>query len=291
MKLWTAFGAGLALAVSAPAHATSDPTACAPYKSFGSGPDLVLTPGLGSAPEVWADLSGRLSEDYTVHLVHIAGFAGRAPNGDPETVIDRAAQEIVEYLDCQNIESALYAGHSLGGFLGLKLATEHPTLIERLVVVDSLPFMPLIFSPQATAEAVAPRAEALRAQIVGQNDEQFAQFQRGGVRSLVNNSDHHETVVDWTLNSDRATFAAAMHALMTTDLRPALSKATTPVTVIAASNAFAPRDRIEATYSAAYTNLTAMELRIVENSFHFIMFDQPAAFEAELRRALSNENP
>lgn len=261
---------------------------CPPYESIGEGPDLVLVPGLGSGPEVWDGIKDTLSEDYTLHLVHVAGFAGRPMSGDPQTIVDDAASEIIAYLDCKNIDSAAYAGHSMGGFLGLQLASEHPERIANLIVVDALPFFPLIFSPAATPELATPQANIMRMQMLEQNDAEFEQSQRMGVRSLVKNTDFHETVVGWSTSSDRASFAGAMHALMTTDLRPRLAEIDTPTTVIIAANAFAPRERVEPLYSAAYEGLEGLQLTIVEDSYHFIMFDQPQAFAAAMQRALND---
>ncbi|NVE95266.1 alpha/beta fold hydrolase [Altererythrobacter lutimaris] len=289
MKTLPSLMASLALLISSPALAQDNPQACAPYESIGSGPDLILTPGLGSAPEVWDGVKDSLSENYTVHLVHVAGFAGRAAQGDPETILDNASAEIIAYMNCKGIETARYAGHSMGGFLGLKLAAEEPSRIDRLVIVDSLPFFPLIFSPQASVAAVVPQADGMRTQILGQTDEQFAQSQQTGVRSLVQNADFHETVVGWSLASDRTTFANALHTLMTTDLRPELANVMAPTTVIAASNAFAPRERVEALYAGAYDGLEGAQVAIVEDSFHFIMFDQPEAFASALEAALASE--
>lgn len=183
---------------------------------------------------------------------------------------------------------AAYAGHSLGGFLGLMLRADHPDRISRVVVVDSLPFFPLIFNPAATAELAAPQAAALRAQIMAQDDASFAATQRIGAQSLVQSAEHQAQVVDWSLSSDRATIAGAIHALMTTDLRPRLGDITKPVTVLAAANPYAPRSRVEALYTAAYAGLKGVKLTVIDDSFHFVMLDQPAAFEAALREGLAD---
>lgn len=262
--------------------------ACPPFEVVGSGPDLVLVPGLGSHPAVWDGVKDSLAKDYRVHLVHVAGFAGRAPAGDPETLVERTKAEVIRHLDCQKIERAAYAGHSMGGFLGLMLAADHPDRIARVVVVDSLPFFPLIFNPAATVELAAGQAEAARAQIIAQDDATFAAGQRMGVTSLVRNPAYQPQVVDWSIASDRASFAGAIHALMTTDLRPRLGAITAPVTVLAAANPFAPRTRVEPLYTAAYAGLPQAKLTVIEDSFHFIMFDQPAAFEAALREGLAD---
>lgn len=274
-------------AVLLPAAAVAE-DACPPFEVIGTGPDLVLVPGLGSSPAIWDGLKESLARDYRLHLVHIAGFAGRAAEGDPATLVERTEAEIIRHLNCQKIERAAYAGHSLGGFLGLMLAADHPDRIARVVVIDSLPFFPLIFNPAATAALVAPQAAAIRAQIVDQDDASFAASQRIGVQSLVRDSAYHTQVADWTITSDRATFAGAITALMTTDLRPRLGEIPAPVTVLAAANPYAPRDRVEPLYTAAYAGLSGVKLNVIDDSFHFIMFDQPAAFEAALRAGLAD---
>lgn len=262
--------------------------ACPPFEVTGSGPDLVLVPGLGSSPAVWDGVKESLAKDYRLHLVHVAGFAGRAPEGDPATLVERTKAEVIRHLDCQKVERAAYAGHSMGGFLGLTLAADRPDRISKVVVVDSLPFFPLIFNPAATAELAAPQAAATRAQITAQDDASFAATQRLGAQSLVQGAEHQAQVVDWSLTSDRATFAGAIHALMTTDMRPRLGDITVPVTVLAAANPYAPRTRVEPLYIAAYAGLDGVTLTVIDNSYHFIMFDQPAAFEAALRDGLTD---
>jgi pimeloyl-[acyl-carrier protein] methyl ester esterase len=260
---------------------------CPPFEVVGVGPDLVLVPGLGSSPAVWDGVKESLAKDYRLHLVHVAGFAGRSPEGGPATLLARTEAEIIRHLDCQKVERAAYAGHSMGGFLGLMLAADHPDRIGRMVVVDSLPFFPLIFDPAATVERAASQAEMTRAALIGQDEAGFEAGQRMGAQSLVREAEFHERMVQWSLTSDRASFAGAVHAIMTTDLRPRLPAITTPVTVLAAANLYAPRSRVEPLYQTAYAGLPGVKLTIIDDSYHFIMFDQPAAFEAALRAGLA----
>lgn len=286
MTLFRPLLAALAALVLPAAALAED--ACPPFEVTGTGPDLVLVPGLGSAPAVWDGVRESLARDYRLHLVHVAGFAGRAAEGDPATLLERTRAEIIRHLDCQKVERAAYAGHSLGGFLGLTLAAEHPERIARVVVVDSLPFFPLIYSPAATVELAAPQADAARTALLAMDKATFAESQKMGVRSLVQGPEHQALVVDWSIASDRPTFAGAVHTLMTTDLRPRLPAITTPVTVLAAANPYAPRARVEPLYQTAYAGLPGVKLTVIEDSFHFIMFDQPAAFEAALRAGLAD---
>jgi pimeloyl-[acyl-carrier protein] methyl ester esterase len=264
---------------------------CPPFEVTGTGPDLVLVPGLGSHPETWSLVKKSLSKDYRLHLVHVAGFAGRPAKGDPAQLLANTEAEIIRHLDCQKIARAAYAGHSLGGFLGLMLGADHPERITRVVVVDSLPFFPLIFNPGATLASSARIAEDTRIGMLAQDRDSFAEGQRRGVLSLVKTPAWQGKVADWTIASDRASFAGGIYALMTTDMRPRLPDVKVPVRVIAAANPYAPRARIEPLFRTAYAGTPDFQLSVIEDAFHFVMFDQPAAFEAALRAGLSDEAP
>lgn len=275
-------------ALLVPAAALAEEAPCPPFEVVGTGPDLVLVPGLGAHPDTWGGVKDSLAKDYRLHLVHIAGFAGRAPVGDPAAVLDTARAEILRHLDCRKVTSALYAGHSLGGFLGLTLAAAHPDRIARVVVVDSLPFFPLIFNPAATAAGSAQMAEDARFGILALDRQSFAENQRQTAMSLVQAPAWREAVAGWTIASDRASFAAGVHGLMTTDMRPRLGEVNVPVRVIAAANPYAPRARVEPLYAAAYAGTPDFGLTMIENSYHFIMFDQPEAFETALRAGMAD---
>lgn len=280
-----------ALLLPAAAVHAEEPAPCPPFEVVGTGPDLVLVPGLGSSPATWDLVKDSLARDYRLHLVHIAGFAGRPATGDPSQVLRNAEAEIIRHLDCQNIASAAYAGHSLGGFLGLMLGADHPERISRVVVVDSLPFFPLIFNPGASVASSTRIAEDARIGVLAQDRESFAEGQRRSVQSLVRNPAWQGKVADWTIASDRASFAGGIYALMTTDMRPRLPEVKVPVRVIAATNPYAPRARIEPLYRTAYAGTPDFQLTVIDDSYHFIMLDQPAAFEAALRAGLTDQPP
>lgn len=282
------FAAFAALLLPVAAHAEEP---CPPFEVIGTGPDLVLVPGLGSHPETWSIVKQSLAKDYRLHLVHVAGFAGRPAKGDPMQVLANTEAEIIRHLDCQKVARAAYAGHSMGGFLGLMLGAAHPDRISRVVVVDSLPFFPLIFNPGATLATTARIAEDARIGVLAQDRDSFAEGQRRSVLSLVKTPAWQGRVADWSIASDRASFASGIHALMTTDMRPRLGEVKVPVRVIAAANPYAPRARVEPLYRTAYAGTPDMQLTIIDDSFHFIMFDQPEAFEAALRAGLADEAP
>jgi pimeloyl-ACP methyl ester carboxylesterase len=285
-RLLLAALAVLSLPVAAHAEAP-----CPPFEVTGSGPDLVLVPGLGSSPETWSLVKESLAKDYRLHLVHVAGFAGRPAAGDPAQLLQNTEAEIIRHLDCQNIAQAAYAGHSLGGFLGLMLGADYPDRITRVVVVDSLPFFPLIFNPGATVAGTSQIAEDTRIGLLAQDRDSFAEGQRRGVLSLVKTPAWQGRVAEWSIASDRASFAGGIHALMTTDMRPRLAQVKVPVRVIAAANLYAPRARVEPLFRTAFAGTPDFRLTVIDDAFHFVMFDQPEAFEAALRAGLAESAP
>jgi pimeloyl-ACP methyl ester carboxylesterase len=277
--------AAFALPAALPAVLHAQDT-CPRFEVVGTGPDLVLVPGLGSSPETWELHKASLARTYRLHLVQLAGFAGRPAAGDPATLLARSEAEIIRHLDCENVKRAGYVGHSMGGFLGLMLAADHPDRISRVVVVDSLPFFPLIFDPRATVPSTARIAADTRAGLLALDRDSFAQTQRRSAAALVQDAAWQERIAGWTIASDRPTFAGAVFALMSTDIRPRLPAVKAPVRVIAAANRFAPRAMVEPLYAAAYAGLADKKLAVIENSYHFVMIDQPAAFAAALEDAL-----
>ena len=82
----------------------------------GSGPDVILIPGLASSREVWADLASTLRMSHRIHLVELAGFASTPAISNPEgKVIDPAVDAIADYIQTQHLEAPAIIGHSLGG--------------------------------------------------------------------------------------------------------------------------------------------------------------------------------
>jgi pimeloyl-ACP methyl ester carboxylesterase len=74
------------------------------------------------------------------------------------------AEDAVAVLDACDIERAIVAGHSMGGFAALVLAHRHPDRVARLVLVDGgLPMpLPAGVDPDAALEAViGPAAHRL----------------------------------------------------------------------------------------------------------------------------------
>jgi len=286
---WKTFAALAAVVGLAVGHAHAFASERMRVEVRGAGPDVVLIPGLASTPEVWRATADRLDDSHRVHLVHVSGFGGR-PAGANATgaVVAPLASELARYIAEEKLARPAVIGHSLGGLAALRLAAEHPGAVGRVLVVDALPFYPLLLNPRATVETTTPQANAMRDAILAASPEQFVALQAASMARLVKDAAARERYARIGGASDKAVVAAAMHEVLTTDLRPELSKITAPVTVLYAWDLQMPATA--AVYGAvwrdAYANLRGVKLVRVDDSFHFIMDDQPERFAREVEAFL-----
>ena len=254
----------------------------------GEGPDVVLIPGLSSSPDVWASTIAAVP-GYRYHLVHVAGFAGRpagANAGGP--VVEPVAEEIARYIREARLEKPAIVGHSLGGAWGMMIAARHPELASRLMVVDMMPFMGAMFMPNATAESVKPVAGQIRQAITGGSGETRRKMTEQTIATMVRTESLRAPVIAHSMASDAAVSGQAMYDLITTDLRPELARIKVPMTVlwVRPPNAPVTEGQMEQFYRASYANAPQAVITRVPNAYHFIMWDEPEAFQRVLKSFL-----
>ena len=247
----------------------------------GTGPDVILIPGLASSREVWAGLASTLRQQHRLHLVQVAGFAGlpAVPAVDGR-VAAPVAEAVAGYIRSQRLEAPAVIGHSLGGEVALMLGARHPEQVGRLMVVDALPFYTLLIDPTATAETAAPQAAAFRDGMLLAPAAQAEAMQRTAIDRLAKTTAARPALVEAALRSDRRAVADATYELMTTDLRPELGSIQSPVQVVYAYDPLygIPAASVDATFANAYAGARNISFKRIDGSFHFVMLDQPQAF-------------
>lgn len=270
-------------------HAHAAPSDRIAVTVTGQGPDVILIPGLASSGAVWDATVKQLACSHRVHVVQVAGFAGASVGGNGEgPVFDPLVEAVDGYIKSAGLKSPAVIGHSMGGLTGLALARRHPEDLSRLMIVDSLPFYSVLFSPSATVEAVKPQAAAMRDGMAAMAPETFAAQQAMTMPRLVKSPEGLKTALEWSKASSQSVVARAMYDVLTTDLRGELASVTTPTTMLYPYDPVmgAPQATIDQTYAGAYAALRGVRLERIDGSFHFIMLDQPAAFAAAVDRFL-----
>jgi pimeloyl-ACP methyl ester carboxylesterase len=111
------------------------------YEIAGKGDPVVLVHGLSGSTRWWNRNVPDLAEHYRVYLVNLPGFGALRRSG-PRFVLAEATSWLLAWMEAVGLESAHLVGHSMGGYLSLRLAARRPEAVGRLVLVD--PFLPVL---------------------------------------------------------------------------------------------------------------------------------------------------
>ena len=256
----------------------------------GQGRPLILIPGLASSGDVWQGTVARLCAPQAArqcHVLTLAGFAGVAPiEGD---LLAQAEQQLADYIGANKLGQPVIIGHSLGGFLALKMAIVHPARTGRLVIVDSLPALGATQLPSITPEQLQAMSQQMQSAMRAQDASSASASQRRTVTSMVSAPADVERIIGWGQRSDRETVIRAMGTLMASDLRQDVAKVQSPTLVLGtwiAYKDYAPRAAIEATFQQQYAQLPGVQIALADTARHFIMYDQPDWMHARIEQFL-----
>jgi len=256
----------------------------------GSGPDVVLIPGLSSHPDVWRSTIAAVP-GYRYHIVHVSGFAGRPAGANARgPVLEPVAGEIARYIRDARLARPAIVGHSMGGSWAMIVAGRNPGLVSKVMVVDMMPFLGAMFGgPGATPESLRPVAEQMRSGMSAMPAETRRQQITGMIATMVKTESLRGGVVEQSLASDPAASAQGFYDLIVTDLRPDLARIDVPLTVLWVHPPGAPITEAQMAqyYQLSYAGRPGAVVRRIPDSYHFIMFDQPEAFQRELREFLT----
>jgi pimeloyl-ACP methyl ester carboxylesterase len=241
----------------------------------GSGPDVILIPGLTSSRSVWR-AAVAATPGYRYHLIQVAGFAGAPAGGNASgEVVAPLAEEIARYIRANRLDRPALVGHSMGGTIALMVASRHPDLAGKAMVVDMLPQpAALIGGSAAGLRGLADTLQGLAGTQTGRDmiDSAIALF--GG--DAAQNS-----------RSDPDVVARATHDLALTDLTAALPRIRAPLTVVYACAEPSLCPGLDRSFAEAYAGDPAAHLVRIDGSGHLIMADQPARFAVALRAFLA----
>ncbi len=116
------------------------------YHEAGSGENVILLHGLGASSEIWGANIPDLSAHYHVVVPDQIGFgiSDKPP-------IEYKIQTWVEFLDlfmrALNIPKATVVGNSLGGWIAVDFACQHPDKVDHLIIADSAGWRPINMPP------------------------------------------------------------------------------------------------------------------------------------------------
>ena len=135
------------------------------FERSGTGDPVVPLHGLGANRSVWRETVPALSKTRDVIAVDLLGF-GESPRPDGPLGVAAMSDAVIGLLDRLDLGSVDLVGNSLGGWLAMFLALEHPDRVRKLVAVGPafLFGLPEALSAEALAAGAGPKdMESMRA--------------------------------------------------------------------------------------------------------------------------------
>ena len=102
----------------------------------GEGPTLVFAHSLTFDSAMWQSVADQLSGRFHVVRIDLPGHGGSGTPGEVFTLED-IADDVDKVLGVMGIEGAVWAGHSMGGMVGMRLAIRHPSRLRAMALLNT----------------------------------------------------------------------------------------------------------------------------------------------------------
>jgi N-formylmaleamate deformylase len=283
-KLW---GLGVLLLISFEICAAGKIYSGFSVEVSGTGQPLFMIPGATCSGHEWDETITHYKGKFQFHVFTLAGYAGLAPlkNGP---YLDSFRLQIEQYIRDNHLSRVILMGHSIGGFLSLLIGIDSLPEIQKIVIIDAMPFFAGAMNPAASAGFSEEKAKMTFMAYNSMNDSAMFRNQLAAAKYLCNDSTHWNQIATWGMKSDKKTMAYSITEMMGNDLRQAVSAIQIPVLVLAAYSASPQfpaytREFALKTYINQYDACSKCSIDMAEGGTkHFIMYDNPAWMYKEL---------
>ncbi len=165
----------------------------------GGGIPLVLVHGLADRDESWEPMLVRLKRaGFHVYAPDLLGY-GRSPHPtDSDYSIATQAHFVADFIQAIGLQRPDIGGWSMGGWIVLKLAGEHPALVDRVIVYDAAG---LNFDPGNAAALFHPQSAADIQQLYNLLEPHARPIPAFVLRDLMRHRDDNQWVVDRSIQA------------------------------------------------------------------------------------------
>jgi len=278
----TTLGLAVALvALSPPARAGSQGavsgTATSPdgipirYHAAGKGdPALVFVHCGGCEQGFWDGQMAHFAAKHRVVALDLAGH-GQSGVGRKDWTMPAFGEDVVSVVEALGLKRVVLIGHSLGGPVVLEAARRMPGRVAGLVLVDTL----VDFEQRLAAEEVEKYLSALQADYRATTTAMVSQL----LFSASTPEPVKARVLETVLSVPQEIFVAAARSSLAYDPLPALREIKAPIRAIN-SDLFPTNVEGNRRYVPGY------QVAIMKGVGHYLMLEQPEAFNALLAWAL-----
>jgi pimeloyl-ACP methyl ester carboxylesterase len=245
----------------------------------GHGKPIIFIHGLYCSGEVWKETVEHYQKNYECHVITLAGFGGNAPKLS-DHFLEAVKDDVVAYAG--KLRKPILVGHSMGAFISFWAAASAPSVFEKVIAVDGVPFLPELFMPGSTAETAKPMASASKARMENQTPAQIEEGQKQSLPGMITSTERIAQVSKIASKADANTQAEVMYEMFTTDLRKTVAAIDCPVllmgTWIAYKQYGATHETTVKNFEAQIANVKNHKIEISDTARHFIFYDNPAWF-------------
>lgn len=248
------------------------------FERQGEGPPLLLVAGMASDLASWAPVIEPLAQHHDVIAFDNRCTGRTTPSPCPVT-LDLMVGDCIALLDHIGTNQVHIIGHSLGGMIGLHLASRFPDRVSSLVTAATAPVAdPMhlsLFEDLASVyetDGVAPELffRLLFPWLFAPRF--FADRRTVEVAA--------QMAADYPHRQSPAGFRQQISVLESGDMTPDLEKITCPVLVLAADDDLMfPADGMASAFAAIRTLSTTT----IRDAGHSVHWDQPQAFVDSVR--------
>jgi pimeloyl-ACP methyl ester carboxylesterase len=111
------------------------------YLETGQGPVVVLVHGSGPGVTSYANwrlVLPALGEKFRVIAPDMVGFGFSERPSDVQYGVQTWADQVIGLMDSLGVRTASIVGNSFGGAIALRVATQHPDRVDKLVLMGSM---------------------------------------------------------------------------------------------------------------------------------------------------------
>ncbi|WP_102958026.1 pyrimidine utilization protein D [Mangrovicella endophytica] len=106
-------------------------------RSDAAAPTLLLSSGLGGSASYWAPQIEALQPFCRIVAYDHRGTGRSGGKVPADGGIAAMANDVLEIVETLKLERFHFAGHALGGLIGLQLALQRPDLVQSLVLINA----------------------------------------------------------------------------------------------------------------------------------------------------------
>ena len=248
------------------------------YEEYGNGKVLLFLHGLGSTKKDWDAQVPFFSKKYRVITLDLRGH-GASTKPKNAYGVGLMTEDVKAFLDHLQIKKATFIGFSMGGAVAFQMASSYPAYVANLVIVNSGPDFNDMGSIgeellKNRTQFLETKGLALLAKEISFN--MFPEVHQLDIRK------EFETRCK---NNDYNAYFQSFVTLMAWGLGDKLKNIQARTLVVASDMDYTP-----VTFKEAYVNrMPNAILRVIKNSRHGVVIDQPEAFNIALDNFLEND--